>query len=51
MTHLSHSDLQGRAQTVPGIIDAATLGPTLMHGQVRRHKGLHRDLVAAFGLK
>jgi phosphotriesterase-related protein len=31
MSRLSHSDLQGKAQTVQGIIDAATLGPTLMH--------------------
>lgn len=31
MTHLSHSDLQGKAQTVQGIIDPETLGPTLMH--------------------
>ncbi|MCZ6875641.1 MAG: aryldialkylphosphatase [bacterium] len=31
MTQLSHSDLQGKAQTVQGIIDPETLGPTLMH--------------------
>lgn len=42
MTHLSHSDLQGGAQTVPGIIDATTLGPTLMHEHVMGHRGLHR---------
>ncbi len=31
MPHLSHSDLQGKAQTVEGMIDVAMLGPTLMH--------------------
>ncbi len=31
MTQLSHHDLQGKAQTVQGIIDPAILGPTLMH--------------------
>ncbi len=31
MDQLSHSDLQGKAQTVRGIIDPAALGATLMH--------------------
>ena len=34
MTQLSHHDLQGKAQTVQGIIDPAALGPTLMHEHV-----------------
>jgi phosphotriesterase-related protein len=31
MTRLTRDDLRGKAQTVLGVIDPATLGPTLMH--------------------